>query len=202
MQADRYSRAVTWLKITLPLIAIGLLSTLFLLSRSVDPTASVPFADTEVRDRLLNRQITGPYFSGTTADGDQIDFIAETVTTPSGLTGANHAEDVFVTIDMASGTKITVNADRGLFDLAGDQSELEGDVVITTSLGYVLRSQELLARISQLDLTSPGTVTGTGLGGDLTAGSMRLSMGEDDAPAQLIFTNGVKLIYDPKQVKD
>lgn len=202
MQTDRYSRTVTWLKVTLPLIAIGLLSTLFLLSRSIDPTASVPFADTEVRDRLLNRQVTGPYFSGTTANGDQIDFVAKTVTTPSGLTGANLAEDIFVTINMASGTQITVNADHGLFDLAADVSELTGDVLITTSAGYVIRSQELLARISQLDLTSPDVVTATGLGGDLSAGAMNISVKEAGDPAQLIFTNGVKLIYEPKQAKD
>jgi lipopolysaccharide export system protein LptC len=202
MSGDRHTRTVAWLKVALPLIAIGLLSTLFLLSRSIDPTAAVPFADNEVRERLLNRQVTGPYFSGTTSDGDQIDFIAKTVTTPDGLTGANHAEDVFVKIDTASGSQITVKSDTGRFDLAGDQSELTGNVVVTTSTGYVIQSQEVVARISQLDLVSPDPVQASGPGGDLTAGAMHVFAGQADAPAQLLFTSGVKLVYDPKQAKD
>ena len=202
MAGDRHTRTVAWLKVALPLIAIGLLSTLFLLSRAVDPTAAVPFADNEVRERLLNRQVTGPYFSGTTSDGDQIDFVAKTVTTPDGLTGANHAEDVFVKIDMASGSQITVKSDTGRFDLAGDQSELLGNVVVTTSTGYVIRSQEVVARISQLDLISPDPIEASGPAGDLSAGSMHIFAAQPDAPAQLLFTSGVKLVYDPKQVKD
>jgi lipopolysaccharide export system protein LptC len=202
MQADRYSKTVSWLKVALPLAALGLLSTLFLFSRVVDPTASVPFADTEVRDRLLNRQITGPYFSGTTADGDQIAFVAKTVTTPTGLTGANRAQEVFVTINQVSGTEITVTSDTGLFDLANDRSELSGNVVVTTSQDYVINSQALIARISEVDLKSPRDVTATTPVGDLQAGAMHISTPQPDAPVQLVFTNGVKLLYQPKQAKD
>lgn len=202
MAGDRHTRTVAWLKVALPLVAIGLLSTLFLLSRSVDPTVAVPFADNEVRERLLNRQVTGPYFSGTTSNGDQIDFIAKTVTTPDGLTGANIAEDVFVKIDMASGSQITVKSDQGLFDLAGDQSELVGNVVVNASTGYVIYSEKVVSRVSQLDLSSPDTVHANGPGGTLTAGAMRIFVSEPDAPAQLLFTSGVKLVYEPKQAKD
>jgi lipopolysaccharide export system protein LptC len=202
MSVDRHTRTVAWLKVALPLTAIGLLSTLFLLSRSVDPTAAVPFADNEVRERLLNRQVTGPYYSGTTSDGDQIDFVAKKVTTPDGLTGANQAEDILVRIELASGSHITVESDQGLFDLAEDHSELIGNVVVNTSTGYVIRSQKMVSRISRLDLASPERVHADGPGGDLTAGSMHIFVPEQDAPAQLLFKNGVKLVYDPKQAKD
>jgi lipopolysaccharide export system protein LptC len=34
---DSRTRVVTWLKLVLPLVALGLLSTLFLLARTTDP---------------------------------------------------------------------------------------------------------------------------------------------------------------------
>ncbi|WP_318166218.1 LPS export ABC transporter periplasmic protein LptC [Roseobacter sp.] len=202
MRGDRYSRMVAWLKVALPLAALGLLSTLFLLSRVVDPTESIPFADTEVQDRLLNQQISGPYYSGTTANGDQIAFVAEKVLTPNGLGGANRAEDVFVKIEMVSGTTVNVTSNKARVNIGQDVADLTGNVVITTSQGYIITSEALTARIAALDLRSPDTVFATTPAGELTAGSMRLMSPEPDAPAQLVFTNGVKLIYQPKQAKD
>ncbi|WP_195820970.1 LPS export ABC transporter periplasmic protein LptC [Roseobacter sp. MH60115] len=202
MRGDRYSRMVAWLKVALPLAALGLLSTLFLLSRVVDPTESIPFADTEVQDRLLNQQISGPYYSGTTANGDQIAFVAEKVLTPNGLGGANRAEDVFVKIEMVSGTTVNVTSNKARVNIGQDVADLTGNVVITTSQGYIITSEALIARIAALDLRSPDTVFATTPAGELTAGSMRLMSPEPDAPAQLVFTNGVKLIYQPKQAKD
>lgn len=202
MRGDRYSRMVAWLKVALPLAALGLLSTLFLLSRVVDPTESIPFADTEVQDRLLNQQISGPYYSGTTASGDKIAFVAEKVVTPNGLTGANRAEDVFVKIEMVSGTTMNVTSKRARVNVGQDVADLTGNVVITTSQGYIITSEALIARIAALDLRSPDTVFATTPAGELTAGSMRLMSPEPNTPAQLVFTNGVKLIYQPKQAKD
>lgn len=202
MAGDRYSRTVAWLKVALPLAALGLLSTLFLLSRVIDPTEAIPFADTEVQDRLLNQQVTGPYYSGATANGDQIAFVADKVTSPNGLGGASRAEDVFVKIQMANGTLVNVTSNSAAVNVAEDIANLDGNVVITTSQGYVMTSQALSARVTQLDVRSPDTVLATTPGGDLVAGSMHLTVPEPGAPAQLVFTNGVKLVYQPKEVRD
>lgn len=202
MKVDRYSRAVAWLKVALPLAALGILSTLFLLSRVVDPTQSIPFANTEVQDRLLNQRVSGPYYSGTTADGDRIAFVANSVVTPNGFTGASDADDVFVKIDLADGGTVNVTSNAASIDVAKDISDLTGNVVITTSSGYVVTSEAITARVTILDVRSPDTVFADTPAGELVAGSMHLSTPEPNAPAQLNFTNGVKLIYLPKQVKD
>ncbi|QJF49790.1 hypothetical protein [Roseobacter ponti] len=202
MQVDSYSRTVAWLKVALPLMALALLSTLFLLSRAIDPTASIPFADPEVRDRLANQQLTGPYFSGTTANGDQISLIAETVTSPQDVVGETRALDVFVRMELASGTGVNVKADNASVDLQRDRSALAGNVVLTTTQGWQVRSQLLNARLTSLELLSPGTVFALTPGGELTAGKMRMfSPGAGEA-AQMVFTNGVKLVYQPKQVEE
>lgn len=199
VQVDTYSRLVVWLKVLLPLTALALLSTLFLLSRVIDPETAIPFADKEIQDRLRDQQVTGPIYNGVTADGDQIAFTAERLTTPEGQTGANDAEEVDVTMELASGTTILVQADHGRFDIAQNRTELTGDVEITTSTGYQITSDMLITLMSSLDVTSPGPVQSEGPFGTLDAGAMTLNAGKAGEPAQLVFTKGVKLIYDPKQ---
>ncbi len=202
MQTDSHSRWVSWLKVLLPLTALALLSTLFLLSRAVDPETVVPFADKEIQEKLRNQQITGPFFSGTTANGDLISFSAETLKTPDGRTGANQAEDVIVELAISNGAKIKLRADMAEFDMAKDNAELSGDVIITTSTGYKILSEMLISQLSALNLKSPGPVEAVGPPGTLNAGSMLLTPSGHQKPAQLIFKNGVKLVYTPKQVEE
>ena len=199
MASDRYSRLISYLKVLFPLTALAILSTLFLLSRAVDPDAQIPFADKEIQDRLRDQQVTGPFFTGTTVDGDQIMFSAAKLTTPEGQTGSNEAENIKTVVDLAQGDSITMTANRALFDLARDHAELTGEVLITTTSGYKMSSDLLTTAISTLNLISPGPVSGEAPAGTLSAGSMSLSVPQTGAAAQLVFTNGVKLVYSPKQ---
>ena len=69
---DSHSRAVAYLKVLLPLAALVLLSTLFMISRGVNTDAVIPFAQKEIEDRMKGQQVTAPFFSGTTMRGDEI----------------------------------------------------------------------------------------------------------------------------------
>jgi lipopolysaccharide export system protein LptC len=86
----------------------------------------------------------------------------------------------------------------GSVDLAGDTSVLSGNVLITTSNGYKINSDRLISAMSSLSVKSPDKVVAEGPLGALTAGSMKLIAPENSENTQLIFTNGVKLIYDPQ----
>ena len=197
---DRYSRLVAWLKVLLPLTALGLLSTLFLLSRNIDPMAAIPFAETEIAERLKGQQITAPFFSGTTSAGDRVTVSAGKMATRSGSN--NEASDLSAQIDLASGTRVVLFSDTGAFDMLGGETMLSGDVVITTSTGYKLTSDALRTNFDTLSVESPGPVMGSGPFGTLNAGRMQLQRVEGNENAQLIFTNGVKLIYDPKSLEE
>ncbi|WP_299294249.1 hypothetical protein [uncultured Tateyamaria sp.] len=197
---DRYSRLVAWLKVLLPLTALGLLSTLFLLSRNIDPMAAVPFAETEIAERLKGQQITAPFFSGTTDAGDRVTVSAGTMATRAGTN--NEASDLSAQIDLSSGTRIVLFSDKGAFDMMQGTSSLRGNVVITTSTGYKLTSDALHTDFDTLAVESPGPVMGSGPLGVLNAGQMQLQRVGDNENAHLIFTNGVKLIYDPKNLEE
>ncbi|MBL9052753.1 MAG: hypothetical protein JNN02_03385, partial [Tabrizicola sp.] len=45
---DAHTRVVTWLKVLLPLAALAILSTLFLLADQINPDDALPFAEVDV----------------------------------------------------------------------------------------------------------------------------------------------------------
>lgn len=202
MSSDRYSKTVNFLKIALPLLALALLSTLFLISRAVTPAATIPFADAEVQERLTTQQVTGPYFSGTSPRGDQIAFVAERLQTPDGTVGTNHAEDVLVNVDFADGTSLVVESDEAQVDIAFDIASLDGNVEVISSQGLRVLSDQLLITLSRLDITSPGQVRGESELGTIDAGAMHVVAPDESSEPQWLFTKGVKMLYRPQNTKD
>ena len=198
---DGYSRLVVFLKVVLPLIALGLLSSLFLLSRSVDPTATLPFGEAEVTERLRAGLVTAPHYAGMTDGGDQLTITASTA--KPGRDGEfAQARDVNALIEMTGGTDVTLESLTGLIDPSGDFARFTGDVQIETTTGYRLLTDALDSRIRVLELRSDGPVAGDGPFGTLDAGRMELTTDPETKIAYLRFIDGVKLIYDPKQVED
>ncbi|AXI44682.1 hypothetical protein C1J03_00730 [Sulfitobacter sp. SK012] len=197
MRPDSHTRTVTWLKVAFPLAALGILSTLFLLSRTIDTESAIPFADKEIQERLRDQQVTAPFFSGSTADGDQLSFSAVKLTTPSGQLGANEAEGVLARIETADGNRIKVQANMARFDIAADMADLEGDVVLETSSGYRMTTRTLTSQMSSFEINAPDAVHAVGPLGVLDAGSMTIKTPQAGENVQLIFNNGVKLVYTP-----
>ena len=194
---DGYSRLVAVLKVALPLAALALLSTLFLLSRSVDPTRSLPFGDGELPERLRGGQvITAPFFAGQTEAGENILFSADLIR-PDTAGDLTRAEGMRGQITLLSGNAVTLSSDRGAFSSDRDRAVLEGEVDVATSTGFTLRSEELRAALTELSVESPGPVSGLSPMGRLDAGAMTLSRKPGTGEAHLLFKDGVKLLYDP-----
>lgn len=194
---DRHSRTIALLKVAFPLSALALLSTLFLLSRAMETETAIPFADKEIQDRLRDQQITGPFFSGSTPDGDQISFTAQKLITLSGRIGINRAEDATASLETARGAKFELEANVVELDIAGDTASLTGDVSMVTSSGYHINTDQINALVSTLDITSPQKVYVDGPLGTLTAGKMRVFSPNQGKSTQMVFSGGVKLVYTP-----
>lgn len=197
---DRYSRFVALLRVVLPLTALALLSTLFLLSRGVDTEAVIPFADTEIQDRTRSQQVTEPFFSGVTPNGNEI-MVTATTARPGIASGLAAAEDLSAVIRTPEGTEITMVSDRGTFDLREQMASFLGNVVIKNTWGYTVKTAILNSSMSNVQASTPGEVTGTGPIGDFTAGRMILNTEKGSSDTHFFFTNGVKLIYDPKNAE-
>lgn len=192
-----YSRAVAWLKIALPIMALGLLSTLFLLARDIDSSASIPFAKIDIEERAKTQQVTAPNFSGVTKTGDLIAFSADVAKPDPEISGRMYAEKVDARIDMTSGAQLTISAETAMIDTPSDRAVLSGGVTIITSSGYTLRTNELTTGIRTMSAESQGEVLAEGPVGTFTAGKMKITTNPGTKTSYLVFTNGVKLVYKP-----
>ncbi|UWR26448.1 LPS export ABC transporter periplasmic protein LptC [Sulfitobacter sp. S223] len=188
---------VALLKVAFPLAALALLSTLFLLSRALDTDTPIPFADVEIQERLRDQQITGPFFSGATTGGDQMSFSAEKLVTLPGRVGGNRAENVLATLEAVDGATFKLQADVAELDIGANTAVLNGDVIMDTSTGYHINTARLTAMISDLDVATDGEVLASGPLGELTAGKMRVFKPNPTDSTQMLFSDGVKLVYTP-----
>jgi lipopolysaccharide export system protein LptC len=188
---------VALLKVLLPLAALAILSTLFLVARAMDNEAAVPFADKEIQDRLRDQQITGPFFSGSTPDGGQISLSADRLITVEDRVGINRAEGVLTRLQTRQGATFQLLADVVELDMAGGRADMTGDVSLITSTGYRVNTPEVTALISALDVTAPKKVEASGPLGVFTAGNMRIFSPKEADGTQMVFSNGVKLVYTP-----
>lgn len=194
-----YSRVVAWLKILLPLAALGLLSTLFLLSRTTDPMTSIPYLQDGARPVPGEERVSRPSYSGSTEGGASLTVTARQAAPGKGDEGRATALDVAAEAVLRDGSRVTLSAGSAAMDEATQRLELSGSVRIASSTGYSMETSALIAELETLRMESAGMVQGSGPPGRFEAGRMVLDAGEDgDEAAQLLFTGGIKLVYDPK----
>lgn len=193
-----HSRAVAWLKVALPLLALAILSTLFLVARTVDPSDAIPFAEVDIEDRIREPRLTQPTWAGVTDDGAALTIAAAEARPQQGdATGAS-ATALVLDLHTPDGGHAKLVAARGMMDTAAKTFLVEGGVTISTSTGYELITEAMTAALDRTSIISQTPVEGTAPAGQLSAGMMEITE-QRDAPGQylLVFKNGVRLLYKP-----
>ncbi len=197
---DRYSRMVQFLKVLLPLAAIIMLSTVFLLSRSIETTVSGPFSQQDIDARLADQVVTQPDYRGTTTKGEDVQIIATKAT--QGTEGAVPTATEFSgRYELLSGRVITLDSNSGLIRPDKGTATFVGDVLITTADGIEVTTDLLNTSLDEIRGDSPGQVNGTGPIGDFSAGGMTFGTEKTDGPVHILFTDGVKLVYEPQKAE-
>lgn len=197
MARDGYTRLVSWLKIILPLAALGLLSTVFMLSRTQEVRQDLPFADIRVGENGLSERVLRPTFAGASEEGDLIAFVAETARPVGEGLGSIEAADIRARIDLVEGGTITFRSDSAMMAEPSGLAELKGGVVIVSSSGYRVETEVLMAGMDRVYAETPGEVHGEGPAGRFVAGRMVLQSRGAGGDVRLRFTDGVKLVYLP-----
>lgn len=195
LQDDFYSRLVAWMKIILPLAALGLLSTLFLISQSVDPTKAIPVVELDLEQRAQDQGATNAAFSGVTRGGDEIMLDAVSARPSQEDAQIIDATEVSAELLLVSGAVIDVSSETAKINQARNTATMAGNVRVATTTGYYITTNQLNADFNVLYAESPGPIAGEGPPGTLTAGRMTLNSNEETGTAHLVFTKGVKLIY-------
>lgn len=195
-----HSRVVFWLKITLPLLALAILSTLFLLSRRIDTDAALPYAKVDVEALARDPRLTSPEYSAVTKDGAAVSFTSRTARTGQGTNGSATADDLVAVYETPDGLRIDVTAREGEIDRSAGRLRLSGDVEIVTSSGYRMATAGLDSALDRTELRSDGAVAAEAPYGTITAGEMEIRHEDAENSAYLLdFKTGVKLIYEPQK---
>lgn len=193
-----HSRLVAWMRIILPLAALSLLSTLFLISETVDPSQSLPTMSVDLAARAENQGATNTTFAGVTRRGDEVAVTTATARPNRSNPQLIEALDVVAQFNLVSGTVLDVVSDSGALDHGNLTAMLEGNVNLVTTTGFDLTTARLDAQLDTLYAETPGAVSGKGPPGTLVAGRMILSQNPETEAAYLRFTDGVKLVYKPQ----
>ena len=194
---DLHSRMVGWLKVVLPLAALVILSTLFLLSDRIDPTEAIPYAKVDVEDLANDPRMSAPAYAGTTEDGAGITLAATSARPATEDRGAS-AERVVALMETPDGQKIALSAAAAALDQSAGRLDLAGEVTLETEAGYRLETEAMAARLDRTDVSSSTPVKVTGPMGDIRADSFTLTQDPADPGAYLlVFKGGVRLLYLP-----
>jgi lipopolysaccharide export system protein LptC len=193
-----HSALVAWLKVLLPLIALGILSTLFLVTRTIDPENAIPFAEVDLDERAREPRLTQPTWAGVTEDGASLTVHA-TEARPGAEGGADPtAKTVRARLETPGGGRTDIAAASATLNEARHEVTLSGGVTIITSTGYAVETPGLRARLDRTGAESEGPVTGTGPAGKIAAGGLRITADpQAEGSYQLVFDKGVRLVYDP-----
>ena len=193
-----YSRLVAWLKVLLPLAAIGIVAALFLLSRSIDPEAALTGAGLDVREMAREVRIGSPDYRAMTDDGTEIRITAERARPDPDRPGRIAAEAVDAVLEDAAGERTYIRGAAGDLDREADRLVLTGDASVETSEGMRLESEELVSALSRTEVRSDVPVRATGPMGEITGDSMRLTRDPAAGDGHVVVFNGdVKLVYRP-----
>ncbi|MHA6346646.1 LPS export ABC transporter periplasmic protein LptC [Roseivivax sp. CAU 1761] len=188
------------MKIVLPLVALGLLSTIFLFARDSDPTGNVPIATREGFSDRASEMVTAPFYSGATGSGALLTLKAAQARPDPEAEGRALAVDVEAAMAWPDGSRVDLAAPAASLD--GEQSvRLTGGVRMRSSQGYRMQTDALTAAMDRVAVESDGRVDASGPVGEIEAGRMRIEesagTAEEDADLRLLFTDGVRVIYRP-----
>lgn len=193
-----YSRMVGWLKVVLPILALGVLSTLFLVARTVDPAQQLPFADVDVEGIARDESIGAPDYASVTEEGAAISVSATTAKPDAEDPNKVDGEEVRAAIDLPGGERINIVAGAMRMNPTDGVATLSQDVSITSSLGYAIEASGIEVALDRTGLKSTGPARLTGDIGELTANRFELTTQSGTQNAhRLIFSGDVRLVFTP-----
>ena len=190
-----HSQLVGWSKIILPLCALGLLSTLFLFARSNRNAADIPFA--EIAALAQDPRINAPRFSGVADDGSIIAISAQSAKIDPDATDRFNIAMLKLVVNAPDGSELRVTAVEGEVDGGAKIAQLKGLARLETSNGYSMETNGLAANLETGVVGSDGALEVHAPFGEITAGRVTFQSADDNSGHQMLFTEGVRLVYTP-----
>jgi lipopolysaccharide export system protein LptC len=194
---DGHSKAVGWLKVGLPIVGLGILSTLFLVARETRIEQGEMSEDLLAPDGAAE-VVSAPDYTGVTADGSSVAVTADLAWPKADGSGRIEGSNLSARFDMIDGERADIRADRGEIKPEENVLQLRGNVIVETASGWTVRGETLEAWLDWTRLRSPTAVSTEGPIGTLEAGNMLIHRDTaPEGPYLMEFDGGVHLVYRP-----
>jgi lipopolysaccharide export system protein LptC len=193
---DSYSFFIAWVKTLLPIVALGMLSTIFLFSGKVDVTQSLPYAELNVEDIIREQRITKPYFTGISEGGIEFALSAAYATPNASQPSILNVSELRVEFKTPQGNTAEITAGLGEMNTETKNAKISRGVNLASKLNFWITTETLDIDFNDSYASTNGPFKGVFSLGSIESGNMVLKMIAGDQ--QIIFTNGVRMLYNPK----
>lgn len=198
---NAYSRTVAAAKIILPLFALGLLATMFLLARPAPQSTQVSPQDLTLLEMAREQRLGAPTYSGVTEQGTLVSLSADALRPDVNIPTLSYGEELRATLITPDGLTYDITAPLGQVDEEKGTATFLDMVQITASSGFVIQTDSATLRTDLSVFETLAPITATGPMGKLEAGRMKMLLDpKGNATTLLVFTQGVRLIYTPEVI--
>lgn len=191
-----YSQWVGWAKILLPLSGLALLSTLFLLARG--PNDGTDISLERVVALAREQQVSAPEFSGLTDTGAVVVITARSARPTQDRPDTADVDDIRMRMNNPDGSTVDATGVVGEIDGRARTAYFSGLVRVQTSTGYTMETGGLTVTLDTGTAVSDGLLEIRAPMGNLTAGQVTFRYDSANTRHQMLFTDGVRLIYTPQ----
>lgn len=198
-----YSRAVRILRVALPLIAVALMSTIFLVSGREGEIGSDFFAELE-NEPQLSAGALQPRFSGTSDEAEPFVLASRFARPLPDNPNLYEMEQITGEIDRTDGSKVQFDAEAGTFLQTSQRLILTGEVNVVSSDGYDLMTRGARILFSRGVLELPNKVEIAAPMGSIRADTMRAERVTDPETGmesyRVLFEGHVRVRLEPDQM--
>jgi len=191
---DPYSRTVAWLKIVLPLIALAVLGTVFLINSDNGFEAGFAFSKADLDTLESGSFLTQPQISGMTSKSEPFYLNAERIAPLPDDQNLVVITALSGGITFLSGGWVTLLADKAMMDINAQTVVFDSGGRMETSDGNQAQVATLRVNLTTGEIDGSG-IDATGPLGMLSADTYRIDTIEGENRV-LWFENNVRMRYD------
>ena len=198
-QMRQYSRSVRWMKVALPIAAIGLIFLIFLMGK--DRGAVIDLSDARNAAALgAGLKLENPRFAGKTENGDPFVLTARSALPDGAMPDQIDLDAPTGEIRLRDGIKLIVEANDGRMYRKDEKLDLMGNVTLVTSNGYKARTDRVNLDLATKTVVAPGAVSAEGPNGSIRADRLKVNRATpEDRDVTIRFEGNVKVIYRAKE---
>ncbi len=190
---DRYSKTVAWLKILLPMLALVVLATVFLLTGEEGFEAGFGFSQADIDTLESGSFLRRTQIDGVTTKGEAFLLVAERIAPKPDDRNQVVVSAFSGRFTLAGGEELRLQAKTALLDITAQTVLLETGGRVMTPDGNLAEVERMLIRLETGEMSGRGIVADGPLG-RISADRFRIVSDEDENRV-LWFENNVRMTY-------